>query len=106
MDYAFHPEDLCKHILSMIDQQDEQTRGLQDFLKFTALSFSALLVIVVVNVFKRVRQRPRLRSAAILVLGDVGRSPRIMYHAESFAKLEFNTYLIGYKGEHCWYQTC
>jgi beta-1,4-mannosyltransferase len=39
-----------------------------------------------------------LRSVAILVLGDIGRSPRMMYHAESFAKNEFETILIGYKG--------
>jgi beta-1,4-mannosyltransferase len=39
-----------------------------------------------------------LRSVAILVLGDVGRSPRMMYHAESFAKLHFETFLVGYKG--------
>lgn len=44
------------------------------------------------------RKRPSLRSAAIVVLGDVGRSPRMMYHAESFAKLGFQTYVIGYKG--------
>ena len=49
------------------------------------------------------RRSPRnrdasLRSVAILVLGDVGRSPRMMYHAESFAKLEFETFLIGYSG--------
>jgi beta-1,4-mannosyltransferase len=82
--------------------QELQRRDARDFLKFAALSFSALLVIAVVNVFKKVRQRPVLRSVAILVLGDVGRSPRMMYHAESFAKLEFHTYLIGYRGEHCW----
>jgi beta-1,4-mannosyltransferase len=86
----------------MGDQQDgPQRRALQDFLKFTALIFSAFLVIIVVHVFQKVRQRPRLRSVAILVLGDVGRSPRMMYHAESFARLEFNTYLIGYRGQYC-----
>ena len=44
------------------------------------------------------RSKPRLRSVAILVLGDVGRSPRMMYHAESFAKLQFETFLVGYQG--------
>ena len=39
-----------------------------------------------------------LRSVAILVLGDVGRCPRMMYHAESFAEANFRTYLIGYAG--------
>lgn len=44
------------------------------------------------------RCRPSPRSVAILVLGDVGRSPRMMYHAESFAKLQFETFLVGYQG--------
>lgn len=39
-----------------------------------------------------------LRSVAILVLGDIGRSPRMMYHAQSFAELGFMTDLIGYGG--------
>ena len=38
------------------------------------------------------------RSVAILVLGDIGRSPRMMYHAQSFADTGFVTYLIGYGG--------
>ncbi|KAI0079046.1 glycosyltransferase family 33 protein [Panus rudis PR-1116 ss-1] len=46
----------------------------------------------------RPKRRPALRSVAILVLGDIGRSPRMMYHAESFAENEFETYLIGNKG--------
>lgn len=41
---------------------------------------------------------PLLRSVAILVLGDIGRSPRMMYHADSFAGIGFKTYLIGYEG--------
>ena len=46
--------------------------------------------------------RPRnyhsLGSVAILVLGDIGRSPRMMYHAQSFAQNNFVTDLIGYGG--------
>ncbi|KAL0576384.1 mannosyltransferase [Marasmius crinis-equi] len=44
------------------------------------------------------RKSHSLRSVAILVLGDIGRSPRMMYHAESFAELGFMTFLIGYGG--------
>ncbi|KAI0005410.1 glycosyl transferases group 1-domain-containing protein [Russula compacta] len=47
---------------------------------------------------RRTPNKPSLRSVAILVLGDVGRSPRMMYHAESFAKLHFDTFLVGYEG--------
>ncbi|KZT68760.1 glycosyltransferase family 33 protein [Daedalea quercina L-15889] len=49
--------------------------------------------------FIRTRQpQVSLRSVAILVLGDIGRSPRMMYHAESFASIGFETYLVGYAG--------
>jgi hypothetical protein len=88
-------------LLSMIANE-----SFHDFFIFAALSSLALLVFLVVNVFQKVRQTPKLRSVAILVLGDVGRSPRMMYHAESFAKLGFDTHLIGYKGEDCWYRIC
>ncbi|KAI9512299.1 mannosyltransferase [Russula earlei] len=44
------------------------------------------------------KKKPWLRSVIVLVLGDIGRSPRMMYHAESFAKLQFVTVLVGYKG--------
>ena len=60
---------------------------------------SLLLVLFAIGTYHYVRRPPKLRSVAILVLGDVGRSPRMMYHAESFAKLGFDTYLIGYRGE-------
>ncbi|PPQ98912.1 hypothetical protein CVT24_003543 [Panaeolus cyanescens] len=39
-----------------------------------------------------------MRTVAILVLGDIGRSPRMMYHAKSFAEMGFVTDLIGYAG--------
>ncbi|OCH85610.1 hypothetical protein OBBRIDRAFT_828812 [Obba rivulosa] len=59
---------------------------------------SFLFVWAVWRLVKHPRTQPSLRSAAILVLGDVGRSPRMMYHAESFATAGFETYLIGYPG--------
>ncbi|KIP04067.1 glycosyltransferase family 33 protein [Phlebiopsis gigantea 11061_1 CR5-6] len=58
----------------------------------------AVLGSLAVWVWWRSRERPLQRSVAILVLGDVGRSPRMMYHAESFANLGFVTYVIGNKG--------
>jgi len=48
--------------------------------------------------FVRPRNQHTLRSVAILVLGDIGRSPRMMYHAKSFAENDFETDLIGYGG--------
>ncbi|RUS72803.1 hypothetical protein EGW08_019440 [Elysia chlorotica] len=38
------------------------------------------------------------RNVCIVVLGDVGRSPRMQYHALSFAKEGFRVYLVGYRG--------
>lgn len=57
-----------------------------------------VLLVAVFHIFRFLKRRPTLRSVAILVLGDVGRSPRMMYHAESFAKFGFRTHLIGYEG--------
>ena len=36
--------------------------------------------------------------ACIIVLGDIGRSPRSMYHALSFAENGYKVTLIGYGG--------
>ena len=38
------------------------------------------------------------RSICIVVLGDVGRSPRMQYHALSFIRTGFSVELIGYRG--------
>lgn len=62
--------------------------------------FSSLLVTtwLTFKVFKP-RNHHSLRSVAILVLGDIGRSPRMMYHAQSFAENGFVTDLVGYAGK-------
>ncbi|ETW00808.1 hypothetical protein H310_07341 [Aphanomyces invadans] len=42
------------------------------------------------------------RHVVVLVLGDVGRSPRMQYHAVSLSKLpNTNVTLLGYEGERC-----
>lgn len=38
------------------------------------------------------------RTTQIVVLGDIGRSPRMQYHAISIAKHGARVYIIGYKG--------
>lgn len=38
------------------------------------------------------------KSIAVIVLGDVGRSPRMMYHAQSLAQAGFEVLLIGFAG--------
>lgn len=37
-------------------------------------------------------------SVAVLALGDIGRSPRMQYHAASLSKAGFKVQIIGYKG--------
>lgn len=46
---------------------------------------------------RRVSRRPHRKGVVlILVLGDIGRSPRMMYHASSFARHEWDAILLGY----------
>ena len=40
------------------------------------------------------------KSVCIVVLGDTGRSPRMQYHATSFATEGFDVDLVGYGGLH------
>ena len=35
----------------------------------------------------------------IVVLGDIGRSPRMLYHAMSFVEEGYRVYIVGYKGK-------
>jgi hypothetical protein len=48
--------------------------------------------------FRKPVEPPSCRTVAIVVLGDIGRSPRMMYHAQSFASHDFTTYIIAYRG--------
>lgn len=48
----------------------------------------------------RPAERPEDDHIQILVLGDIGRSPRMQYHAISVAKHGNKVDLIAYKGEH------
>ncbi|KAK7064742.1 Chitobiosyldiphosphodolichol beta-mannosyltransferase [Favolaschia claudopus] len=60
------------------------------------VSILALWIAWRIWCFFKPRDRHTLRSVAILVLGDIGRSPRMMYHAESFLENDFFTDIIGY----------
>ena len=40
-------------------------------------------------------------SVQVLVLGDIGRSPRMQYHAMSVAKHGGRVDVIGYQGKNC-----
>ncbi|WVO17411.1 hypothetical protein L204_105103 [Cryptococcus depauperatus] len=47
---------------------------------------------------KRVSSKSfKRQTATVLVLGDVGRSPRMMYHTDSLARHGWSTYLVGFQ---------
>ncbi|OCB92054.1 beta-1,4-mannosyltransferase [Sanghuangporus baumii] len=68
-----------------------------DFTIALRILITLFIVTFIRNAFSK-RERAALRIVAVLVLGDIGRSPRMMYHAESFANAQFQTYLVGYAG--------
>ena len=40
----------------------------------------------------------KAKSVALVVLGDIGRSPRMLYHADSFARNGFETRIVAHRG--------
>ncbi|XP_011635505.1 chitobiosyldiphosphodolichol beta-mannosyltransferase isoform X1 [Pogonomyrmex barbatus] len=59
-----------------------------------------LLVVVIVLVVRKfyLKKLKSGRNVCVLVLGDIGRSPRMQYHAISLAREGFIVDLIGYPG--------
>jgi beta-1,4-mannosyltransferase len=48
--------------------------------------------------YKATERRPEDERVQVLVLGDIGRSPRMQYHAISLVKMGLHVDIIGYKG--------
>jgi beta-1,4-mannosyltransferase len=44
------------------------------------------------------RRYKQTKSVCIVVLGDIGRSPRMQYHAISFIKEGYSVEIVGYPG--------
>ena len=61
----------------------------------TSLSLPLLLLVA----YKRWRRGRAARHVMVVVLGDVGRSPRMQYHALSLAKGGFSVTLLGFCSE-------
>ncbi|KAB1263083.1 Chitobiosyldiphosphodolichol beta-mannosyltransferase [Camelus dromedarius] len=61
---------------------------------FLALSLSLPLLLLVA--WKRWRWGRAARHVIVVVLGDVGRSPRMQYHALSLAKCGFSVTILGF----------
>ncbi|XP_051024059.1 chitobiosyldiphosphodolichol beta-mannosyltransferase [Acomys russatus] len=60
------------------------------------LALSLLLPVLLLGLWKRGRQAARARHVVVVVLGDVGRSPRMQYHALSLAQSGFSVTLLGF----------
>jgi hypothetical protein len=92
--------DIVSHVISICHRQRLNTSLMRDLLTGPTLYVAVFCFIssLLLLLKRSAKSKPSPRSVAILVLGDVGRSPRMMYHAESFAKLQFETFLVGYQG--------
>jgi beta-1,4-mannosyltransferase len=60
------------------------------------LAALAAVALLVAALLLRPRCNHASKSVAIVVLGDIGRSPRIMYHASSFVRHGYRVHLIGH----------
>ena len=58
---------------------------------FCVLSFVGIIYLF--------RTQVPLKRVTLVVLGDIGRSPRMQYHALSFAREGFDVDFVGYGGE-------
>lgn len=56
------------------------------------------VVIVLVAYWLRGQKDPSKPRICVLVLGDIGRSPRMQYHALSCAKAGFQVDMVGFGG--------
>lgn len=57
------------------------------------------LPLLLLGGWKRWRRGNAARHVVVVVLGDVGRSPRMQYHALSLAKHGFSVTLLGFCSE-------
>lgn len=80
-------------VISRLDTTDLSARML-------GATVAALVIpplLTGVYVARRISRKPhRKHVVLILVLGDIGRSPRMMYHASSFARHEWEAVILGY----------
>ena len=56
------------------------------------------LLLSVLSILLLYRRSPAGKRVCVLVLGDIGRSPRMQYHAISLAKEGFQVDLVGFSG--------
>merc|ERR1719487_121034 len=61
----------------------------------------ALLIAIAISARLLRGAKAGSKHIVVLVLGDVGRSPRMQYHCLSLADLPADVSLVGYPGEAC-----
>lgn len=87
-----------------VTDQPTRTHGQQimsnPFSPASVANVLCLLVVLLWYSTSRKRARPvRPKSCTIVVLGDIGRSPRMMYHAESLLRHGWSLHIIGQGSE-------
>ena len=58
-----------------------------------------ICVLAFIGVIYLFRTQVPLKRVTLVVLGDIGRSPRMQYHALSFAKEGYDVDFVGYGGD-------
>lgn len=66
---------------------------------FSLVFFPLVLFIsVTILVSLKWREEEGKKRVQVIVLGDIGRSPRMQYHSHSLVLQDFNVDIIGYGG--------
>lgn len=62
---------------------------------------AVIIAVLVLSYFMRNRSNGRRSSnnLVIIVLGDIGRSPRMLYHAQSAISRQYRVKIVAYRGE-------
>ncbi|GAA6003473.1 chitobiosyldiphosphodolichol beta-1,4 mannosyltransferase [Rhodotorula paludigena] len=64
----------------------------------STLASAAVLSFLFFRILSSSPSSPRTKSVALVVLGDIGRSPRMLYHVQSFARHGYETSILAYRG--------
>ncbi|XP_071651528.1 chitobiosyldiphosphodolichol beta-mannosyltransferase-like isoform X2 [Temnothorax longispinosus] len=92
--------ELWNHESRGVTQPTQVTLGHAPLFSFEMLTLIFLLLPLVLLVARNVylKKFKSGKNVCVLVLGDIGRSPRMQYHAISFAREGFTVDVVGYPG--------
>ena len=63
------------------------------------LSIIGTILIVLMSALVFLLRQDSSKTVCVVVLGDIGRSPRMQYHSLSLVAAGYTVHLIGYGGE-------